>query len=66
MANINSWLEYKRVASCLEILLKNQMDLLYFTLDISEALSFSKQKSAFNKRERSSGNSPVTPTPKKK
>ena len=66
MAIINSWLEYKRDASCLVIPLKNQMDLLDFTFDIAETVSFLKQKAASNKRGRPSGNSPVIPSPKKK
>jgi hypothetical protein len=66
MAIINSWLEYKRDATALGIPLKNQMDLLDFTFDIAETLSFSKQLAAPTKRGRPLSNSPILPPPKKK
>ena len=42
MTNTNFWLEYKKDASCLEIPLKDQMNLLDFTFNIAEVLFFSK------------------------
>lgn len=66
LAVCNAWLEYQKDKNSEGILMNSQMDLLEFTLEVTQALAFSGSANSLNKkRGRPSGSNSPAPSKRK-